>query len=204
MDMSLLTAAGRLFAIFLLVKFIIFFLEISFNRKPRQMNNELPKTRQEGAANFKANTPLYDVMANYLETGYSLALDAQFLLKHNDAFFRYLDLIFEHAGGNVLISDGVLKEIEELRKRPETGILANNLLDNISEAISRYPKRLEVISVDDGQSSTFGMNDKDKLDRLLAPYVLADKYRLTKVLLMSGEVDKQNRAVKHGLAVHSV
>lgn len=202
-DISLFTAAWRLIALLALLKIILISWELSLfsPRLPRQRNNLLPPDMSEDKKSLSANM-VYNVLATYLETGHSLAVDAQFLLKYNDKIFNHLHLIFKKDGGKLLISEPVMIELDELRTKPHTGIAANNLIRSIRDAQINYPERLEIKSVDEAQLSSFGIDGKSKVERELSPYVLVHHYRLTSVVLMSQDPEKRNRASRLGLMLH--
>jgi hypothetical protein len=202
-DISLFSAAWRLIAILILFKVILLSWELSFfiPRMPRQRNNLLPPDMPEKKKSLTANMP-YDVLATYLETGHSLAVDAQFLLKYHDKIFNYLHLIFQNDGGRLLISEPVMRELEELRTKPLTGIGANALIQSIRDAQINYPKRLEIQSVDEMQMSSFGIDGKSRVERELLPYVLVQHYRLTNVVLMSQDPERRTRGSRLGLMLH--
>lgn len=202
-DISLFSAAWRLIALLVLLKIILLIWELSFfiPRMPRQTNNLLPPDMSDAKKSFSSNM-VYDVLATYLETGHSLAVDAPFLLKYHDQIFNYLHLIFQNSGGKLLISEPVMKELQELRTKPHSGIAANTLIESIRDAQLNYPKRLEIKPVDEMQLTVFGIDGKSKAEREIAPYVLAQHYRLTNVVLMSQDPEKRNRASRLGLMLH--
>ncbi|TVY06576.1 PIN domain-containing protein [Paenibacillus cremeus] len=202
-DISIFSASWRLVLLVVVLKIILFTWELSFfiPRKPRQMNNLLPKDMPEAKKSLSSNNA-FDVLATYLETGHLLAVDAQFLLKYHNQIFNSLHLIFQFDGGKLMISEPVMNELEELRTKTHTGIAANNLIESIRHAQLNYPKRLEIKPVDVMLLSTFGIDEKSKAERELSPYVLAQHYRLTNVVLLSQDPEKRNRASRLGLMLH--
>ena len=95
-----------------------------------------------------------------------------------------------------------MKELDELRTKSQTGIAANALIQSIHEAQLKYPNRIEIKPVDDMQIGVMGMDSKSNVELELSPYVLAQKYRLTNVVLMSQDPEKRSRGARLGLALH--
>jgi len=102
----------------------------------------------------------------------------------------------------MLVSQGTIYELEQLKKDAKFGIISKKLLDLIEQASLQRPEVFEILEYDEMQMHAMRMNPTLQSDISIAPYVIADCYRLTNVVFLSEDQERSNRAQSMGLPLY--
>lgn len=154
-------------------------------------------------ANFQSvQHSLPDLLNTYLHIGHSLALDKSFMLKHYEHLFEGLSYLPKGAPAKMLVNKETILELDQLKLDAQYGFISKRLLQLIDEVSMKRPDVFEILEYDEMQMNAMRMNPTSQSDRSIAPYVVADRYRLTNVVFLSEDQERNSRAKSLGLPLY--